>query len=722
MSAQTTISGSSAELRNEASHGPRSGLRQNERRNGPASGIGGYGGRRAVAIRRGWPASATSRARRARKGPVTGARRPAGGRKACSVRRRGSRRRPGRCARPPPRCWAGARWGSGAAGAGRSATPRGWSRERDPQALAPRVVGDAVGSRRAACAGGCAAGRRCGPRAARRRGCRPRRTAAPRATTCVGPTPTWILPRERRPRASKSSSARSRTPTTRDQAAVAGRGDAAGLDRRGKPRDSRPPSSTEIVSPPLVAHEDAPADGGGIVGCRPDAVARSSPAGQVDLDQLVRLLRGHEHRAAGARERQVARRLGQPTRRTTRRVRMSTSASRSGFVSPTASSRCAGRRRCLRACGPSRRRGPPGRVEWRASGPARPPAAARRRSRRSRPARARKQQEQRRRAITAGFDTSELSAPLRVRPSRPDAARAAVAWRAMEAGTCRRAYAGQGPTPFGSEFEVPFLRQPGPPAAGPPAAARARPGLRGRAGRGCWGAAARRYTGSRPPPARARLPGAHVAARPARRPRAGRARSRSTSTWRASDWPRTSRRRARPPAGQIAGHARPGVVVASRRSACTRSSGRGCGTRPPGQARTLPYRLAGDVRVHPWAPAELAGLFEAAGIRPLARARPHRPGRARSRARAATGRPAAAARGAGGLLGGRTPAPRPDRAAAAAAGRPAAAVHHAAAGAGAAGGGPPGTPSELARARLGAGAAAQAAASGTGWWSSARVP
>jgi hypothetical protein len=39
--------------------------------------------------------------------------------------------------------------------------------------------------------------------------------------------------------------------------------------------------------------------------------------------------------------------------------------------------------------------------------------------------------------------------------------------------------------------------------------------------------------------------------------------------------------------------------------------------RPPGPARALAYRMTSEVTVHPWAPAELLGLFEAAGLRPL---------------------------------------------------------------------------------------------------------
>jgi SAM-dependent methyltransferase len=65
-------------------------------------------------------------------------------------------------------------------------------------------------------------------------------------------------------------------------------------------------------------------------------------------------------------------------------------------------------------------------------------------------------------------------------------------------------------------------------------------------------------------------------------------------------------------------HARPGAVVALE--ALGRYSlewPRLWGT-PPGPARILSYRLAADVLVHPWAADELFGLFEEAGIFPLA--------------------------------------------------------------------------------------------------------
>ncbi len=69
---------------------------------------------------------------------------------------------------------------------------------------------------------------------------------------------------------------------------------------------------------------------------------------------------------------------------------------------------------------------------------------------------------------------------------------------------------------------------------------------------------------------------------------------------------------------QIADHARPGAVVALE-ALGTRSLEwpRLWATRP-GKERLTAYRMATDVRVHPWAPGELAARFAAAGIRPLA--------------------------------------------------------------------------------------------------------
>jgi hypothetical protein len=67
----------------------------------------------------------------------------------------------------------------------------------------------------------------------------------------------------------------------------------------------------------------------------------------------------------------------------------------------------------------------------------------------------------------------------------------------------------------------------------------------------------------------------------------------------------------------IARHARPGAVVALEALGLYSLEWPRLWGTAPGSERTLPYRLAEDVLVHPWAPAELLALFEDAGIRPL---------------------------------------------------------------------------------------------------------
>ena len=52
----------------------------------------------------------------------------------------------------------------------------------------------------------------------------------------------------------------------------------------------------------------------------------------------------------------------------------------------------------------------------------------------------------------------------------------------------------------------------------------------------------------------------------------------------------------------------------SRRWACCRWNGRGCGPRRPAPARSLAYALDHDVQVHPWAADELRGQMALAGI------------------------------------------------------------------------------------------------------------
>jgi SAM-dependent methyltransferase len=68
---------------------------------------------------------------------------------------------------------------------------------------------------------------------------------------------------------------------------------------------------------------------------------------------------------------------------------------------------------------------------------------------------------------------------------------------------------------------------------------------------------------------------------------------------------------------QIGAHARPGALVALEALGLRSLEWPGVWNAPPGPARTLPYRLAADVSVHPWAPHELFRLFEDAGIEPL---------------------------------------------------------------------------------------------------------
>jgi hypothetical protein len=69
---------------------------------------------------------------------------------------------------------------------------------------------------------------------------------------------------------------------------------------------------------------------------------------------------------------------------------------------------------------------------------------------------------------------------------------------------------------------------------------------------------------------------------------------------------------------EIAGHGRPGSVVALEALGLCSLEWPSLWSRPVGPARTIPYRLGADVSVHPWLPGELALLFEDAGVRPLA--------------------------------------------------------------------------------------------------------
>ncbi len=68
----------------------------------------------------------------------------------------------------------------------------------------------------------------------------------------------------------------------------------------------------------------------------------------------------------------------------------------------------------------------------------------------------------------------------------------------------------------------------------------------------------------------------------------------------------------------IAGHARPGSLVALEALGLHSLEWPRLWGTPPGEARTIPYRLGADVTVHPWGPFELGRLFEEVGIRLLA--------------------------------------------------------------------------------------------------------
>jgi hypothetical protein len=67
----------------------------------------------------------------------------------------------------------------------------------------------------------------------------------------------------------------------------------------------------------------------------------------------------------------------------------------------------------------------------------------------------------------------------------------------------------------------------------------------------------------------------------------------------------------------IAAHARPGAVVALEALGQFSLEWPALWSRAPGTGRTIPYRLAGDVAVHPWAPRELYGMFQEARLVPL---------------------------------------------------------------------------------------------------------
>jgi hypothetical protein len=68
---------------------------------------------------------------------------------------------------------------------------------------------------------------------------------------------------------------------------------------------------------------------------------------------------------------------------------------------------------------------------------------------------------------------------------------------------------------------------------------------------------------------------------------------------------------------EIASHGRPGALVALEALGLHSLEWPQLWNTAPGPARTIPYRLAADVSVHPWSPQELLGLMEECGIRPL---------------------------------------------------------------------------------------------------------
>lgn len=69
--------------------------------------------------------------------------------------------------------------------------------------------------------------------------------------------------------------------------------------------------------------------------------------------------------------------------------------------------------------------------------------------------------------------------------------------------------------------------------------------------------------------------------------------------------------------GDISAHARPGSLVALEALGLFSLEWPSVWETPPGARRTIPYVLAAETRVHPWARSELAGIFADAGITPL---------------------------------------------------------------------------------------------------------
>lgn len=69
---------------------------------------------------------------------------------------------------------------------------------------------------------------------------------------------------------------------------------------------------------------------------------------------------------------------------------------------------------------------------------------------------------------------------------------------------------------------------------------------------------------------------------------------------------------------EVARHAAPGAIVALEALGLGSLEWPRLWTTEPGATRTIPYRLEGrEVRVHPWAPSELATIYKRAGIAPM---------------------------------------------------------------------------------------------------------
>jgi SAM-dependent methyltransferase len=68
---------------------------------------------------------------------------------------------------------------------------------------------------------------------------------------------------------------------------------------------------------------------------------------------------------------------------------------------------------------------------------------------------------------------------------------------------------------------------------------------------------------------------------------------------------------------EVAGHARPGSVIALEALGLGSLEWPGLWDTTPGAGRSLPYRLGSDVTVHPWGPRELWALHRDAGLRPV---------------------------------------------------------------------------------------------------------